>query len=229
MSAAIGSIPSRFTSSVESFGEWLGRKVTSNPANVKYIVNFVRGAAWVPIVMLGSHAASRLLGTNITTPEVEIANREWQRLLAEEVATFSPTRKIAAKTAVLFLSIISVGILAVAVPIVEEVFFRAGVQGVILRDKFTDVLKKYRPGLIEFWNSDQGKWIRIALSTAIFVATHIPVWGVSGSLERIPIGLLFSTLYEKHGLAASIGAHALNNFAGAIELTYWQICFYWSL
>lgn len=195
---------------VEQFGNWAGRKVTTNPKKVDAIAKFIVGAACFPVLFVAYQCYMALLARlkiiEIASEVVKSCPEEMMR----EIATFSLVRRI--------LAIPSIILLTTVVPaFLEECVFRGVLQGAILKTKITEFLENKFPNAVEFWNSKKGKFIRVCISTTLFALLHLlnsPVY----PLLVIPLGIAASMLYEEYGLPASIGIHFTNNVAAIIPI-----------
>lgn len=202
---------------IESFGRWIGRKITTNPAEIRAVINLIRGAACFPIVWLGHQAMRSLYVMDMKETSADDACPAG---MLEEIATFSLPRRIVAPIALIFFT-------SVIIPIIEEVIFRDMVQGAVLKEKFTTFLEKYMPSAVEFWNSKKGKSVRVIMSTSAFSAAHL-INSPAYSLAIIPLGLATSTLKEQYGTDAAIGLHVMNNIIANIERVPLLLRCYWA-
>lgn len=112
-------------------------------------------------------------------------------------------------------------------PAAEEVFFRGLIQDVILKRLAAKVVKKNFPNYASMLDSKIYTVIRILLTSLYFSYAHRDNHLVYADrfvdqqlIATLVQGVGFGILKESHGLAASLGAHAINNFVWTIPGVY---------
>lgn len=113
------------------------------------------------------------------------------------------------------------------IPIAEETFFRGLIQDVVLTRLVSKVVKRNFADYASMLDSKIYTGIRILLTSLYFSYAHRDNRLVYADryvdqqlIATLVQGVGFGILKETHGLAASVGAHATNNFVWSIPGVY---------